>query len=47
MNLASINRSSLRMGILTGEFSPDSAFSDDDVRKHAAWFPGFKDGIPT
>jgi aryl-alcohol dehydrogenase-like predicted oxidoreductase len=32
------------MGILTGKFSIDSSFKDDDVRKHAEWFPGFKEG---
>lgn len=31
-NLASINRSPLAMGILTGKFNPDSAFPQDDVR---------------
>jgi aryl-alcohol dehydrogenase-like predicted oxidoreductase len=35
------------MGLLTGKFTPDSSFSDDDVRKHANWHPGFKDGRPT
>lgn len=46
-NLASINRGPLGMGLLTGKFAPDSGFSDDDVRKHADWHPGFKDGKPT
>lgn len=47
LDLASLNRGPLGMGILTGKFTPDSRFSDDDVRHHAAWFPGFKDGKPT
>lgn len=47
LNLASINRGPLGMGILTGKFTPESTFSDDDVRKHAQWFPGLKDGKPT
>jgi aryl-alcohol dehydrogenase-like predicted oxidoreductase len=47
LNLASINRGPLGMGLLTGKFAPDSSFSNDDVRKHANWHPGFKDGKPT
>jgi len=46
-NLASINRGPLGMGLLPGKFSPNSSFSHDDVRKHADWHPGFKDGRPT
>lgn len=44
LDLASINRGPLGMGILTGKFSPDTRFKDDDVRRHAEWFPGFKQG---
>ena len=47
MNLASINRGPLGMGILTGKFSRDTQFSEDDVRKYTEWFPGFEDGRPT
>ncbi|MBN1304759.1 MAG: aldo/keto reductase [Anaerolineales bacterium] len=47
MNLASINRGPLGMGILTGKFTPDTSFKEDDVRKHAQWFPGFKNGKPS
>ena len=47
LDLASINRGPLGMGLLTGKFAPDSSFSHDDVRKHADWHPGFKDGKPT
>jgi aryl-alcohol dehydrogenase-like predicted oxidoreductase len=46
-NLASINRGPLGMGLLTGKFAPDSTFANDDVRHHAQWHPGFKDGKPT
>lgn len=46
LNLASINRGPLGMGILTGKFSPETTFKDDDVRKHANWFAGLKDGHP-
>jgi aryl-alcohol dehydrogenase-like predicted oxidoreductase len=46
LNLASINRGPLGMGLLTGKFTPETTFKDDDVRKHAQWFPGFKDGRP-
>lgn len=47
LNLASINRGPLGMGLLTGKFSPDSSFGHDDVRHHANWHPGFRDGKPT
>jgi len=47
INLASVNRGPLGMGILTGKFNPQTEFSDDDVRKYAEWFPGFKGGQPT
>jgi aryl-alcohol dehydrogenase-like predicted oxidoreductase len=46
-NLASLNRGPLGMGILTGKFSPDSTFAHNDVRHHAQWHPGFKNGKPT
>ncbi len=45
-NLASLNRGPLGMGLLTGKFAPDSSFASDDVRHHAQWHPGFKDGKP-
>ena len=47
LNLASVNRGPLGMGILTGKFTPQTTFSDDDVRKKADWFPGFEGGRPT
>jgi aryl-alcohol dehydrogenase-like predicted oxidoreductase len=46
-NLASINRGPLGMGLLTGKFVPNSTFAADDVRHHADWHPGFKNGRPT
>lgn len=47
LNLASINRGPLGMGLLTGKYAPNSSFRDDDVRKHANWHPAFKNGAPT
>jgi aryl-alcohol dehydrogenase-like predicted oxidoreductase len=47
LNLASINRGPLGMGILTGKFNAHSTFNDDDVRKYVDWFPGFRNGSPT
>ncbi len=46
LNLASINRGPLGMGVLTGKFTPSATFPDDDVRSHARWFSGLKDGHP-
>lgn len=47
LNLASLNRGPLGMGLLTGKFTPTSSFASNDVRSHAEWHPGFKDGKPT
>jgi aryl-alcohol dehydrogenase-like predicted oxidoreductase len=47
LNLASINRGPLGMGLLTGKFAPESTFANDDVRHNAEWHPGFKNGKPT
>ncbi|MGD0122298.1 MAG: aldo/keto reductase [Candidatus Limnocylindrales bacterium] len=44
MNLGSINRSPLGMGLLTGKITPETTFRDDDIRQKVEWFPGFKDG---
>jgi aryl-alcohol dehydrogenase-like predicted oxidoreductase len=44
MGLASINRSPLGMGLLTGKITPETRFGDDDIRQKVEWFPGFKDG---
>jgi aryl-alcohol dehydrogenase-like predicted oxidoreductase len=46
-NLASINRSPLAMGVLTGKYGPDTSFAHDDVRSHVLWYVWFKDGKPT
>ena len=45
--LASVNRGPLGMGLLTGKFKPGATFAESDVRHHAQWHPGFKDGSPT
>jgi aryl-alcohol dehydrogenase-like predicted oxidoreductase len=47
LNLASINRSPLGMGLLTGKFSLDTRFPSNDQRHVAEWHAGFKDGAPT
>ena len=47
LNLASINRGPLGLGLLTGKFAPNSSFPEDDVRTHASWHPGFTNGRPT
>ena len=47
LNLASLNRGPLGMGLLTGKFTPTSSFASNDVRHHVQWHPGFKDGRPT
>lgn len=46
-NLASINRSPLAMGFLSGKFNTDSLLSRDDVRGAGhSWIPYFKDAKP-
>lgn len=47
LGLASLNRSPLGMGLLTGKFTAESRFGDEDQRRRAAWHPGFRDGRPT
>jgi aryl-alcohol dehydrogenase-like predicted oxidoreductase len=47
LNLGSMNRGPLGMGLLTGKFAPTTTFAADDVRHVAEWHPGFKDGKPT
>lgn len=45
LDLGSLNRAPLGMGILTGKFTPDSRFSGSDVRAVPdMWFDGFADG---
>ncbi len=46
LNLAVLNRAPLGMGMLTGKITPERTFKEDDVRKHAEWFEGIKDGRP-
>ena len=47
LDLASINRSPLAMGLLTGKFSPGTRLSPDDVRgDEPAWMKWFADGKP-
>jgi aryl-alcohol dehydrogenase-like predicted oxidoreductase len=46
LDLASLNRSPLGMGLLTGKFTPETTFGSDDVRGSAEWFAGLKDGKP-
>lgn len=46
-NLASINRSPLAMGFLSGKFTVESLLPKDDVRGAGhSWVPYFKDGKP-
>jgi len=48
LNLASINRGPLAMGLLTGKYQVDSKLASDDVRgdKSPDWMRYFKDGKP-
>jgi aryl-alcohol dehydrogenase-like predicted oxidoreductase len=48
LDLASINRGPLAMGLLTGKYQADSKLGDDDVRgaQGPAWMKYFKDGKP-
>jgi aryl-alcohol dehydrogenase-like predicted oxidoreductase len=48
LNLASINRGPLAMGLLTGKYRADSVLASNDVRgdKSPAWMSYFKDGKP-
>jgi aryl-alcohol dehydrogenase-like predicted oxidoreductase len=47
LDLASVDRGPLAMGLLTGKFDADSRLPDDDVRgKEPAWMRYFKDGRP-
>ncbi|MHA2246239.1 MAG: aldo/keto reductase [Candidatus Hodarchaeales archaeon] len=46
-NLASINRTVLAMGLLTGKYRSDSQLSKDDIRgDEPEWMKYFKDGKP-
>jgi aryl-alcohol dehydrogenase-like predicted oxidoreductase len=48
LDLASINRGPLAMGLLTGKYRADSKLASDDVRgdQGPAWMKYFKDGKP-
>ncbi len=48
LNLASINRGPLAMGLLTGKYDADTILGGDDVRgiNAPAWMKYFKDGKP-
>jgi aryl-alcohol dehydrogenase-like predicted oxidoreductase len=46
LGLASINRSPLGMGMLTGRLNSNTKFAEDDIRKNVTWFAGIKDGRP-
>ena len=47
LNLASINRGPLAMGLLTGKFSSGTSLQASDVRaKTPDWMVYFKDGVP-
>jgi aryl-alcohol dehydrogenase-like predicted oxidoreductase len=43
-NLGSIVRAPLGMGMLTGKITPQTRFSDSDIRQTVDWFPGIKNG---
>lgn len=46
-NLASINRSPLAMGVLTGKYGSGFNFAKSDVRSHTPYYVWFKDGKPS
>jgi len=47
-NLASINRTPLAMGLLTGKFKADSRLPEDDIRgNEPKWMKYFKNGKPS
>jgi aryl-alcohol dehydrogenase-like predicted oxidoreductase len=43
-NLASVNRSPLAMGLLTGKYTAESQFPAGDVRRASRWWDYFKPG---
>ncbi|MBN1122722.1 MAG: aldo/keto reductase [Anaerolineae bacterium] len=45
-DMASLNRSPLAMGLLTGKFKRGMTFPEGDVRRQVEWFGAFKDGQP-
>jgi aryl-alcohol dehydrogenase-like predicted oxidoreductase len=35
------------MGVLTGKYTADTSFAEDDARSHVPWYVWFKDGKPS
>jgi len=46
LDLASVNRSQLAMGLLSGKYGPASQLPTDDVRAAQPWVDYFSDGRP-
>jgi aryl-alcohol dehydrogenase-like predicted oxidoreductase len=44
IGLASLNRTPLAMGLLSGRYRPDALPATDDVRRHAPWYDFFDEG---
>ena len=44
LGLASLNRTPLAMGLLSGRYRPDALPAADDVRRTAPWYDFFDDG---
>src|SRR5919204_446061 len=44
LGLASLNRTPLAMGLLSGRYRPDALPAADDVRRHAPWYDFFDEG---
>jgi aryl-alcohol dehydrogenase-like predicted oxidoreductase len=44
LGLASLNRTPLAMGLLSGRYRPDALPADDDVRRNAPWWDFFTEG---
>jgi len=44
LGLASLNRTPLAMGLLSGRYHPAVLLADDDVRRHAPWYDFFDEG---
>jgi aryl-alcohol dehydrogenase-like predicted oxidoreductase len=44
LGLASLNRTPLAMGLLSGRYRPDALPADDDVRRNAPWWDFFDEG---
>jgi aryl-alcohol dehydrogenase-like predicted oxidoreductase len=44
LGLASLNRTPLAMGLLSGRYRPDRLPADDDVRRNSPWWDFFDEG---